>query len=210
MHFNVIDISGKKYGNWTVLSYDKTQKSVTYWSCVCICGKKKSIAGKSLREGRSTSCGCTKKPKVKHGMAATKTYKSWHAMIQRCEGKGGHESYPARGITVCDAWINFDGFFADMGIRPNGSTLDRVDNKKGYSKDNCRWATPKEQSNNRNNTKYVTVHGETMPLIYACQKYNIGISAIRHRLRKLMSDQDAFTKPLRGYMNKEGIFVKEQ
>ncbi len=79
-----------------------------------------------------------------------------------------------------------------MGMRPVGKTLDRIDNTKGYSKENCRWATPVEQANNKDTTRYVVVDGEKMPIMYACKKYNIGISCARHRLRSGKTDQETF------------------
>ena len=130
----------------------------------------------------------------KHGLSGTPTYKSWHAMLQRTEGKGGHQSYVDRGFTVCDRWMSFINFVEDMGMRPIGKTLDRIDNTKGYSKDNCRWATPIEQANNKDTTKYVVVNGEKMPFMYACKKFNVTENCARHRLRNGKSEQETFVK----------------
>lgn len=194
------DKTGQTFGFWTVTAFaGRDKRNATVWTCKCVCGVVKNVVVGSLTGGHSKSCGCkqyevTAKKNTKHGMAGTPTYKSWHAMIQRCEGKGGHESYPDRGISMCKEWHDFDAFIMDMGVRPKNKTLDRIDNTKGYSKENCRWATPKQQANNRNTTKYVEVNGEVMPLVVACEKYKIGISCVRHRLRKGMSEQDAFTK----------------
>ena len=195
------DKTGQTFGFWTVIEFaGRDGRNATIWKCRCICGAEKNVIVGSLMKGRSRSCGCKQyemaaQKNTKHGMASTPTYKSWHAMIQRCEGKGGHESYPERGISICDEWRNFESFLADMGVRPQNKTLDRIDNAKGYSKENCRWATSKQQANNRSITRYVEVDGNVMPLIVACEKYNIGVSCIRHRLRKGMPEQDAFTTP---------------
>ncbi len=105
--------------------------------------------------------------KTTHGMHKTKTYSSWVSMKSRCLNKNnsGYKKYGGAGITVCDKWMTFEGFLSDMGKRPEGKTLDREDGKKGYSKDNCRWATYSEQNYNRrtqrNNAvgaKYVSKH----------------------------------------------------
>lgn len=103
---------------------------------------------------------------VKHGHAGKKpspTYESWHAMMQRClnPSNEGYHRYGGRGITVCESWRDFQNFLADMGERPQGLTIDRIDNDKSYEPGNCRWATPKEQSNNRNNNVLVSYEGRT-------------------------------------------------
>lgn len=195
------DKTGKSFGFWTVIGFaGRDKRNATVWMCKCICGTEKKVVVGSLLKGKSKSCGCkqyelTAEKNTKHGMAGTPTYKSWHAMIQRCEGKGGHESYPERSISICKEWNDFNVFFSDMGIRPKGKTLDRIDNTKGYSKENCRWATSLEQMNNRSNTVFVVVNNEKLSLNDACRKYNVGISCARHRLNRGMSHQDTFTMP---------------
>lgn len=193
----ILDRTGKKYGYWTAISFFDRKGQRTRWLCRCVCGIERVVIANTLNNGSSISCGCVgskirAEKGTKHGMAKTPTYKSWHAMIQRCEGKGGHESYPKRNITVCKEWLSFNVFFNDMGLRPQGKTLDRIDNSKGYYKENCRWATSKEQLNNKDTTRYVFVDGERMPIMFACAKYGIGISCARHRLRNGMTDEQTF------------------
>jgi hypothetical protein len=200
----IIDKTGNVYGFWTVLGSPIRSKYHTHWLCKCVCGTEKIVIGSTLTSGKSMSCGCKQyelaaNKNRKHGMAKTPTYKSWHAMIQRCEGKGGHQSYPDRNITVCAEWLSFENFFSDMGLRPERKTLDRIDNSKGYYKENCRWATNKEQHNNKDKTRYVVVDGKKMPIMYACEKYGIGISCARHRLRKGMTDESTFKTPNKRY-----------
>lgn len=198
MPARMLDRSGMIFGEWKILSFVERKSEINYWLCKCSCGNIKKVAYGTLANGRSTSCGCkavekrVKKLK-KHGMASTPTYKSWHAMIQRTEGKGGHESYVDRKIGVCDEWLSFDGFFADMGIRPENKTLDRIDNTKGYCKENCRWATPLEQANNKDTNVYLSVFGKKMTISEAARFYGIGISCLRHRLRKGMNPETALT-----------------
>ena len=109
----LIDRTGSVFGDWTVLSFVKREKNINYWLCKCSCGNIKTVIFNSLHSNRSTSCGCKTIEKrsaklKKHGMAGTPTYKSWHAMLQRSQGKGGHESYVERNISVCDDWIKFE------------------------------------------------------------------------------------------------------
>lgn len=198
----ILDRSGKKYGYWTAISFYDREKSSTRWLCRCICGAERPVIANSLTKGISISCGCVgskirAEKKTTHGMGGTRTYKSWHSMHQRCQGKGGHEGYVAKGITVCERWILFENFFEDMGERPVGMTIDRIDGTKGYYKENCRWATHKQQMNNRDVNVIVEPFGKKMTIAEAADKYKIGISCLRHRLRKGMSINDALTIPLR-------------
>src|SRR5574338_1070081 len=96
-----------------------------------------------------------------HGMSGTPTYISWSNMMGRC----ANSTYcKKKNITVCERWRSFENFYKDMGKRPKGMTLDRIDNNKGYYKENCRWATHIQQNNNRSNTKFITFEGKTMSL----------------------------------------------
>jgi len=101
-----------------------------------------------------------------HGMHKTTIYKLWTSMMQRCTNPAGKDypRYGGRGITVCERWTRFENFYADMGLRPEGKTLDRIDNDKGYSPDNCRWATLQEQMRNSRQTVMITRDGKTQCL----------------------------------------------
>jgi len=143
-----IDLTNERFGKWQALSYAGNGR----WNCVCECGSEKAVRGCHLVGGNSKSCGCSW---TTHGMANSKEYMVWDSMIRRCHNANhkAYSSYGARGITVCPEWRSFSGFFADMGHQPKGLTLERIDNSKGYAKDNCKWATITEQARNRRSTK---------------------------------------------------------
>lgn len=147
--------TGDKFGRLTAIKFDhRDKRSNQYWIFQCDCGNKKVLCVSEIKKGHTKSCGCLRKEMMtKHGMARTRTYKSWEAMKIRCLNKSNkdYKYYGGRGITVCKEWLIFENFYKDMGDRPQGKTLDRIKNDKGYFKSNCKWSTSKEQANNRRN-----------------------------------------------------------
>jgi len=153
------DLSGNIYNRITVNNFAYMKGGCSYWDCTCSCGTVKTIRGSSLTCGNTESCGCITKElngkdnnQETHGMLKTSEYSVWTNMKTRCNNKNNdaYSRYGGRGITVCDGWNkDFMNFYMDMGDRPEGLTLERINNDKGYSKDNCKWATAKEQANNR-------------------------------------------------------------
>jgi hypothetical protein len=149
------DLSGKFFGKLTVKGFAEKRSGKPYWLVECECGNSKVVRGQYLRDG-AKSCGCTR-GKVTHGFSrrgrVTPEYKAWQAMIQRCVNPDheAYKNYGARGITVCQLWRNsFDEFFASMGKRPTPKhSLERINNDRGYSPDNCKWATRTEQNRNK-------------------------------------------------------------
>lgn len=170
MHPLTKDITGQKFGRLTVLDISHSKK-ITYWRVQCDCGKIKIIEGKSLRLGRTVSCGCYHKDKLrqmltKHGHAkgsGSRVYEVWEGMKQRCLNinNARYQDYGGRGIRVCERWMKFENFLADMGERPKGTSIDRINNDGNYEPGNCRWATRKEQQNNLRNNVRITYKGTT-------------------------------------------------
>jgi len=152
-----IDIAGKRFGRLVVLREGpKHTNGKLRWYCDCDCGQVSLVLGNLLRTGVTSSCGCYRNDAKKHGHCGvtwqSPTYKSYRMMLNRCNNPRatGFENYGGRGILVCSRWSNsFENFLADMGVRPVGTTLERKNNDAGYSKRNCKWATPKEQASNR-------------------------------------------------------------
>lgn len=198
------DITGQVFGRLIVLEYTNQRKGkVIIWKCKCACGQVLLVNGQSMKSGNTKSCGCLdRESRSKAGMARrthrksrTSEHRVWTAMRSRCMNKS-HESwasYGGRGITVCDRWFHFENFLADMGPRPRGTSLDRINNEGGYSPDNCRWATRREQQRNQRGNKLLTFQGETLCLIEWEERTGISSLAISTRIKRGWSIEDALT-----------------
>lgn len=187
-----IDLTGQKFGRLTVIERAENKGKHTVWKCKCECGNIIDVYSTHLNQGKSTSCGCLRVELIKersttHGKSKTRLNNIYNTMKQRCynESNSCFYRYGARGITICDEWENsFKAFYAwsmANGYADN-LTIDRIDNNKGYSPDNCRWATVKEQSNNRRNNHLITYNGKTQTMTQWAEELGINKSTLRSRI----------------------------
>lgn len=207
------DLTGKKFNRLTVIGLARPIKQASngtfFWSCRCDCGNNVDVrAGHITAEkGATTSCGCAliewlKENKTTHGNSKpgkrTGAYISWIGMRARCLNPNDdhYDGYGARGITVCDRWRDsFENFLLDMGDRPPIKTLDRIDVNGNYEPSNCRWATPREQANNKRNSAHLTIGGVTKTILEWENESPIENSSIRKRLEKGWTAHDAVFTP---------------
>lgn len=156
------------------------------WNCLCECGKSTVVPTEKLNSGHTRSCGClqrerTSKAKRTHGLARTNIYSRWTKIISRCTktSDAAYDSYGGRGIAVCDRWLSFENFLEDMGMPPfPKASIERVDNSKGYSKENCVWADMKTQNNNKRSN--VLFHG--LSLVKASELIGIEYKTLHERV----------------------------
>lgn len=208
---NFRDLTGMRFGRLTVLRESEIESRKIYWECVCDCGNNAVILGDSLKQGHARSCGClaeeikknkskevekttssvTRKPRANktHGLSKNRIYREYQSMIQRCSPKYHcRNSYYDKGIGVCEEWTGKGGFenFCDWSMS-NGYaenlSLDRKDNSKGYSPDNCRWTTMKIQQNNKDNNVYIEYLGETKTMRQWCDYLGLNYGMVKARRR---------------------------
>ena len=166
------DLTGKRFGRLTVIGRGKTYSSGNVcWTCICDCGNTTNSCGTNLRSGKSKSCGrcvCSERMaalNTKHSGFGTRLYEIWRQMHRRCYGRNtkAYKDYGGRGITICKDWQEygpFEKWAMSHGYRED-LTIDRIDVNGNYEPSNCRWATMKEQSNNRRNNRVVVYNGES-------------------------------------------------
>ena len=194
------DLTGKVFSRLTVLervvSLEVSRRRVM-WKCLCSCGNSSVVDGDHLASGHTNSCGCymldaIKLANTKHGACDTVEYNTWRSMRARCYSPNSEDypDYGGRGITICKEWLdNFPQFLLDMGERPNNTSIDRVDNNLGYSKENCRWSIPKDQARNRRNNVHMVVDGVTMLAVDAAAVLGIKQQMISKWHKKGVTDE---------------------
>jgi hypothetical protein len=188
---------GEKFGKLTVISSadpipNKWGGNLYRVNAQCDCGRGIVVLESSLKSGNTKSCGCvflsysrSGKAARTHGMRKTSTYGIWAGMVQRCKNPNlpSFDAYGGRGILLCDRWRKFENFLADMGERPPGKTLDRIDNDGNYEPGNCRWATDAQQRANKRDSKLVMLDGEIMTTAEALRKIGWSPTRVLDRMR---------------------------
>lgn len=198
------DLIGQRFGRLTVVSRSgSNDRGLAMWQCCCDCGNTVRIAGTNLLRG-TRSCGClasdsAKKRFTTHGMThSSSSYKTWVVMRRRCNDPkhSKYKYYGGAGIKVCDRWSNFKNFYDDMGERPRGMTIGRVDNAKDYGPDNCKWVSWRDQQNNRLNNHSISYNGETLTVAEWSRKIGVSQNTLLMRLRNGWSVERALNEPL--------------
>lgn len=167
----------------TYLKFSDVHNGRTYNIYLCSCGNTVRRRSDNSKRGKVSSCGCYNSTKT-HGLWGTRALKVWSHMISRCYNKNdkGYKDYGGRGITVSDEWLDVRNFYRDMGEPTAGKQLDRIDNDKGYSKENCRWATREQQANNKRNNHFVEFNGEKRTITQWSRIVGIKARTINKRL----------------------------
>lgn len=211
----LIDLTGNRYGLLVVLGYEEKRGRYHMWRCQCDCGTVKSVTGDSLRQGDAHSCGCNSRKAcaeklIKYGRKSSeiREYRIWQSMKARCKYRNRPcaRTYIRNGITVCERWQAFENFMADMGPCPSPEhSIDRIDNSKGYSPENCRWATIAVQARNRGNNRWLTFNGVTKTICDWATELGLDRRVIASRIdRDGWSVEKALTQPLRRWPKRTG------
>lgn len=201
---NCIDLTGQRFGRLTVIRKNGRMNRNVAWECKCDCGNTKTISSYSLRSGRSQSCGCLNKELVTkmmttHGKSGTRLHRIWTLMKNRCtsDTSPDYPKYGGRGVTVCDEWLKFDAFYEWSISHGYDDTLsiDRIDNDGNYCPDNCRWATKKQQENNKSTNSLIEYNGETHTIAEWADIKGINYETLRCRIKYFgWSPEKALTK----------------
>ena len=199
-----LDLTGQRFGMLRALEcVGLNKRHQRRWRCICDCGRVKVIQSHDLRKsGGTKSCGCLRhRPNLRnltHGQSNTAEYRIWRGMWTRCSNPSStsFKHYGSRGIKVCDRWSIFETFFADMGARPSPDhTIERVNNERGYSPDNCVWETQLAQQNNKSTTRWISHDGRTQSLTFWVRETGIGAMTIKYRIDHGWTPERALTKP---------------
>ena len=195
------NIAGMMFNRLTAICIDKTKTNRVHWVCRCECGIEKSVAACDLKSSHTKSCGCWNIEALAfnnttHGKSKTPIYNSWANMISRCYDNANKrfDSYGGRGISVCDKWRTFAGFFSDMGERPNGMTLERIDVNGNYEPSNCKWATPKEQANNLRKSIRAIYKGNSYTAMQLSEKLGIDYERVAWSIRRYGDEWLSYAK----------------
>ncbi len=196
---------GFKSGRLTVVKFAGRINKRLMWECLCDCGNTSIVRQCGLIYGGTKSCGClylerdNSKCHFVHGMRKTREYRIWSHMKGRCNNPTDfkYNSYGGRGISVCERWDSFESFFNDMGIAPEGTSIDRIDNNGNYEPSNCRWATASEQANNTRRSKFITWNGINDTISGWAERLNMPRDVLNNRIKLGWTMERAITQPVR-------------
>lgn len=196
---NFIDLTGQTFGRWAVLEFHSNAKGRgTRWLCRCECGTERPIYANNLKRGRSR--GCRSCSKTTHGKSGTKAYDVWIGIKARCSNPSAldYNRYGGRGIRVCERWESFESFLEDMGERPfPAATVERINNDGPYSPENCRWATRKDQGQNKHNNVILTHDKKTLCMSAWADEMGLSQKTLHDRLKSGWPVGRALTTPVR-------------
>jgi hypothetical protein len=199
-----LNIAGHRYGSLVVISpTDERSNKSMVWLCRCDCGLIVRAASDQMRAGNKKSCGCQRYVRTApmnqtHGMCYSRVYKVWDAMIGRCTRPKAarYERYGGRGIKVCERWMKFANFLADMGEPADGMSIDRIANDGDYEPSNCRWATRQEQARNTSRTTFLEIGGIKKPVSVWADEAGIDRAVFAARIRSGWTSDRALTQPI--------------
>lgn len=198
-----VDVAGLSINDLLVIKKIGSNKGKVIWECKCRCGIFFNAVGTSIRLGKVKSCkSCAKNQRIKnatkHGMVGSSEYITYNAMKSRCYNANDkrYKRYGARGIVVCDRWLNsFQNFIDDMGIKPTSKhSIERIDIDKNYEPSNCIWASPEQQANNKSNNNKIEINGQIKNIGEWANETGINRTVILRRLKRGFSGEDLIKK----------------
>lgn len=197
------DLTGHVFGRLTVIRRDGDVKP-TRWICVCECGKEYASTAGHLKSGNIKSCGCLRASSGGHSNGGTdknpsREYHSWRSMKDRCYRPDNkkYKYYGGKGVTVCDEWNeSFAKFHEDMGDRPPGMSIDRIDSLGNYNKANCKWSTRAEQARNTSSNRMIEFRGRTQCLMDWAGGDRSVYATLFYRLKRIWSVEKTLTTPI--------------
>ncbi len=178
-----LELEGQRFGRLVAIRDAGSNRKQRMWLCQCDCGKQIEVQASKLKSGWTRSCRCVTRART-HGLNDAPERSMWRDMMKRCSDPThpGYHNYGGRGIKVCDAWHDFPTFYRDRCPRPSAlHTLDRIDNDGDYSPENTRWATRKQQSNNRRDNHLITHEGLTLSVTAWSERLGISVGCIVKR-----------------------------
>ena len=183
------DLTGLSFGYLDVIEFGDRVSGKARWHCVCRCGNRATVDGYYLTSGHTKSCGCKRYEAppgvIKHGLSKSRAHRIWRKMLERCTNPNaaGYENYGGRGIAVCDQWLSFENFYADMGAPPDGMSIERRDNNGDYSPENCCWIPMVEQAKNKRSVAIIRRHGQSKTIREWCDEVGLKPGTVKHRMR---------------------------